>query len=409
MNKRNIITHRLIILGVCFFIIFSMITPVIAQEGKQYRGGTEDKGNGNNTPNSGGSDSPNDNPGSGNQQIGDNGGEGNGSKNQQQKQHHGENYWGQLKRYQYRKMNCTGDQKQYRICSQWNLNNSVDAFEIDFYKDPTPSLILNYMPNGNNSNIKLAFRITLTKIIEFEDINENERYDYNDVVISTYDFKSINFNNITYSNETTISGENVVKMTTQTIDDIFSLNMMMSDNFTSINNNLISPSEMKIDFIIKNYPYLNNNTQLALIVEVNTDHRVGVEKQSFDELMGFASNETSINISSINYSGFFSWLDDANIDGENKSVYATFFKENYAGKQEFENVSYIAISYPRGTHIIHDPKIGVISQSFASISLMDIPLINIIKDTSVYLAYILSCIFALLLFLGIIAIRNRIQ
>ncbi len=414
MKRISSQTNGLIVLLICFIVIISITTPVIALEGKQQGEGPGDGGGGNNSPNSDPNNSPDEPSGFGDPQSGEGpGGNQSDSNHQQQNQTQkqgGQNnggYGHQHRRRQHRNINCTGDPKHYCIRSQWRLNNSTDAFEIDFNTDPEPSLILNYMPSNNLSNIRLTFQIILKKIVEFSDLNNNKRYDYSDGVASTYNFNMQNFTNITYSNETLSSGENIMQMATKTTDGLFTIDMFISDNFTSFNNHLISPSEMKIDFTIENYPYMENNTKLALLVEIITDHHISIEADSFDEKSGFASNETAVNISSINHSGFFSWLNNAIIDGSNKSVQASVFEEKNPGINELERVTYIAISYPRGTTIIHDPKIGVVSQSFAITSLVDSNLINFITELNVYLAYIISCVLAILLFLGIIIIRKR--
>ncbi len=415
MKRISSQTNGLIVSLICFIVIISITTPVIAQEGKQQGEGPEDGGGGNNSPNSDPNNSPDEPSGSGDPQSGEGpGGNQSDSNYQQQNQTQeqgGQNnggYGHQHRRRQHRNINCTGDPKHYCIRSQWRLNNSTDAFEIDFNTDPEPSLILNYMPSNNLSNIQLTFQITLKKFVEFSDLNNNKRYDYADEEVSTYNFNMQNFTNITYSNETLTSGENIMKMATKTTDDIFTIEMFISDNFTSFNNHLISPSEMKLDFIIENYPYIKNNTQLALLVEIITDHHISIDAESFDEKSGFASNETAVNISSMNHSGFFSWLNNVIVDGSNKSVQASIFEEKNPGINELERITYLAISYPRGTTIIHDPKIGVVSQSFALTSLVDSNLIDFVTELNVYLAYIVSCVLAILLFLGIIIIRKRL-
>jgi len=413
MICRNNQTKSLIIILICFFMIISITLPVVAQEGKQSGEGGENTGEGNNSPDPE-PNQPNESSGSGNQQGKGKQGEGgsgpnNGQQHNQNQGNGSQNGCDQKQnRYQNRKMNHAGGQRQYRVRSQWNLNNSTDAFEINFASDPEPSLKLEYMPSSNESNIQLKFKIILKEIVEFEDGNNNSRYDPTDVIVSKYDFNSVDFTNLTYNNETLSSGESIVRAETHTVDNVFTMNMVISDNFTTCYKQLITPSEMKIDFIIQHYPYVENTTQLALLLEIITDHDLGIESESFDEKNGFASNESAINISSMNYSGFFSWLNTAIVDGVNQSVQATIFKEENIGSNGPELTNYIALSYPRGTQIIHDPKIGVVSQSFAPLSITDIALTELGIGINVIITYILSCAIAIILFLGIITLRRRI-
>lgn len=410
MTRGNNQAKSLMILLICIFMIISITSPAIALEGKHHGEGEGNSDGGNNSP---GSDpnSSNDSSGSGNQQGQGKQGEEDSGPKTGQKQNLGNQSGGgcneSQKRYQNRKMNHSGSQRQYRIRSRWNLNNTTDAFEINFISDPEPSLKLEYMPSGNESNVQLSFEIILNKIVEFFDVNNNNRYDHSDEVSSNYKFDSVNFTDLIYYNETLPSGESIVRAGTHTIDNIFSIDMMISDNFTPCYKHLISPSEMKIDFVIQNYPYVDNNTQLALLMELVTDHDLDIEEDSFDEKKGFASNETAINISSMNHSGFFSWLNTANIDGVNQSIHASIFKEENFGGNGLELDKYLAISYPRGTQIIHDPKIGVVSQSFSSFSLASVTLNEIGVELSIFISYIFSCAIAILLFIGIVTLRKR--
>jgi len=398
-NQQNVI----VVISICFIILSSFILPVVAQDSNQSGQGHGHQGNGNNpsTPNPNGSS--NDSPGSGNQH-----GNNNKEDGQQKKQFNGDQekggYRHQQRHYQYRKMNCTGNHNQSRIRSQWILNNSIDAFEIDFKTDPEPSLVLDYMPTGNEENIQLNFKIALKKIIEFADLNGNERFDYSDLEISTYSFELVNFTNITYSNVTMSPGVNTIQMSTQSVDEVFTLNLYISDNFTNFKNHVISPSEMKIDFIIHQYPYIKNNSHLALLIEITTDHNLSMLDESFDEKQGYAFNESAINISSMNYSGFLSWLNTCTVDGINRSVQTSFLEGERPIGEGVKTIQHISFSYPNGTEIIHDPKIGVIGQSFTLPALNNIQ----ITDISVYFTYLISCILAIIIFIGIISLRKRL-
>ena len=397
MNCRNNQIHGMIVIFICAIILISIMMPVIAQGGNNSGKGSENHDDGNKSPHSEPDNSPN-NPSNG---------ENHGQQNQMQN-NRDKSWCGYQKRYQHRKMNCTGGHNQSRIRSQWRLNNSIDAFEIEFTIDPEPVMILYYMPDGNTSNVQLTFKITLKKLVEFADLNNNGRFDYIDSEISTYAFENVNFTNITYSNETLISGETVLTMETQTFDNVFEIKMYISDNFTSFNKQILSPSEMKIDFQINQYPFLENNTPLALIMEITTNHNLSIEAESFDEKQGYAFNESAVNISSMHYSGFLSWLNTVSVDGINKSIQASILEEEHPGMEGVETIRFISFSYPHGAEIIHDPKIGVVSQSFNLAALNNVQLINIITDLNVYFTYIISCVLAIIIFIGILSLRKRL-
>lgn len=390
-------------------LLLSIMSPVNAQEGNQYRqGSSQESGtSGNNNSQQTGEPSGTQNQqgkqhqGSNQSQSGNNQPQ---NQNQQCQNQNGSRY---QKRYQYRKINWTGDHNRSCIHSQWDYNDSKDAFEIDFKTEPEPTLILNYMPKGDPSNIQLTFKIILNKIIEFNDENKNNRYDHSDTIESIYNFNTVNFTDISYNIDNQTSEKSLLQMSTQTTDGIFTLDLLIADNFTTINNQLLSPAEMKIDFSIQNYTYSTNTSLLALFLEITTDHNLTIQSESFDEKQGYAANESAMNISSKHYAGFFSWVNNVIVDGQIKQVHASFLKEEHTTNQSIENIQYISFTYPHGSKIIHDPKIGVISQSFTANAETSIPLLKTLTGLNIYFTYIISVILAFILFFGIITIRKR--
>jgi hypothetical protein len=329
------------------------------------------------------------------------------NQNQEKNQHQNQNGSGNKKRYQYRELNCTGEHNRSRIRSQWNQNNTLDAFEINFITDPIPTLTLDYQPTADPQNIQLTFTITIEKIIEFTDENSNNRYDPSDTTESTYNFKNNNFTAIEYNTINQTTNDSLLLMKTQTTDTLFTMELAIANNFTQFNNQYLTPAEMKIDFTIQNYSYQKNTTNLALFIIITTEHNLTIQQESFDEKQGYAKNESALNISSNKYTGFFSWINNVLVDGTLQPVYANYLKEEFTTDQTKEHIQYLSFTYPQGTTIIHDPKIGVISQSFITTTENGLNLIDNLLGINVYLSYILSVILAAILFIGIITIRKR--
>ncbi len=329
-------------------------------------------------------------------------------KNQTQNQHQNQTGSGYQKRYQYRELNCTSEHNRSRIRSQWNQNRTQDAFEIDFITDPLPTIKLDYQPTAKPHDIQLTFTFTIEKIIEFNDVNSNSRYDHTDTIESTYEFENIDFTDIEYNTINQTTNTSLLYMKTQTTDGIFTIELAIANNFTQFNNQYLTPAEMKIDFTIQNYSYQNTTSSLALLMIITTEHNLSVQQESFDEKQGYVKNESAMNISSNKYTGFFSWINTALIDGTLQPVYANYLKEEYTTDTAKEHIQYLSFTYPQGSTIIHDPKIGVISQSFTTNPENGINLIDNILGINIYLSYILSVIFAAILFIGIITIRKRL-
>jgi hypothetical protein len=168
---------------------------------------------------------------------------------------------------------------------------------------------------------------------------------------------------------------------------------------------------MKMDFIITNYSFLNQTTQLALVTQLETHYQYKFEEQSYDENRNTATNERQMNISSQNHTAFFSWSNQVNVDNKNLPVNVTVLSETgfsnpYYNKEQIPKTE-IIFSYPQGANIVHDPKIGVnlLGSIFPSIipngELTMPELLNLIT------IYIICCAIAAILFIGIIYIRKR--
>lgn len=384
-------------------MLSATMMPVLATEGNQkHQGPNPENGNEGTANSQQGSQGPGSQNHSGNQY------QGNHSGPQGQQQHQNQtSHDGQQKRYQYRRMNCTGNNTQARIRSYWQCNNSIESIEIDFTTDPEPTLTVYYMPSGTISDIQLTFKIALKNILEFTDKNHNNRYDLSDEIHSTYLFKSIQFANITYDNITTANGEDLLQMNIQTLDGVFTLDLFMADTLSMYNNQTLTPSEMKLDFTIQNYPYINNTSKLTLVLELMTEHNRSLIPESYDEQQGYAQNETALSINSKHYSGFLSWLNQVVVDGISKPLTATVLDEEHTHNGTVEKIQYLSFTYPHGTEIIHDPKIGVISQSIYPDLFASTPLSEIISNITIALSYIISICIAAVLFFGIIFLRRR--
>ena len=425
MNKRKISSIMVIFIVSLFFISISLI-PAIADLGDGKGDGNGDmdpptppKGpdddNGGDDGSSGeqnqeGIDDEDDDHGNEqNQNDGDNG-----KQNQERNQSRegdddNDDIDDDQERYQQRKMEMEFERNRTRIRSEWGQDDYEDELEILFEIDHGPRLKLDYENNLHSSENELSFDVKIRELIEFRDTNRNGRYDEDDIIVNTYSFENSNFKNFTYQNQLSDDGENINFVSTQTEDDVFKMNLYFSGNFSEINNQILSPSEVKIDFIINNYPYEEEDTQLALRTMLNTKHETELETESFDELQGFSEDEIVLDINSLNNGGFFSWAETVIVDGIVKPVNSTINSETEETIRENEKISNkisnIYFSYPRGSNIVHDPKLGIVSISFEAFALQSISnLINIDNIVS----YVGICILASIMFLGVIFIRKRI-
>ena len=343
----------------------------------------------------------------------------NNNNNQQQNQkgkedNDGDEIDDRRERHQYRYMKMTFGKNRTQIRSEWQHNTSGDAFEVLFDIDKEPKITFDYIPDTKTSEIELSFIVTISNLFEYHDVNANGRYNKDDIIESTYFLENANFTDIEYKYENSSDGEEITIISTVTDDGIFSIVMYVTGNFSQINNQTLSPSEIKMDFIINNYPFVYSNTSIAIEIDLITEHETNIETVSFDEKQGYSKNESEINISSFKHNGFFSWADYVTVDNENRPVNVTVTSEKEETILDNETIYLktrkVYFSYPQGTNIIHDPEMGVVSISYASFAES-----SIIKDITQLvntlftdlLAYVGICLFAGFFFICIIYFRKR--
>lgn len=392
-QKRSIIVGFLILsLG------FSLLSPLVGaadsiSDQQSNPPGGQSQGPGN--PGQGGP--PDENQSGGNSQNGSGqGGPGNQT-----------NTSGQKPRYQYqtRKMNIEGEGNCTRIRSQYRQNATEESFEIFFSIDNAPSFELFFLSDQNSGAARHHFSLVVEQLIEYVDANLNGGYDSFDVVVSTVDFSNVSFSNITYENITTSEGNRVTIITTHTLNDLFIISIYIADSNTSYLNATITPQEIKFDFKIHQYPYVNQSSQLALRTYIKTPFSVIAQQNTYANQQRLASQESRLNISSAMNFGFFSWVPEAIVDSIQRPVNVsvvsqtqqTFSSENQSSYTQAE----VVFSYARGESILHDPKIGVVS-------ILGPLLPSIIPMEYLSAVYLIACIISAVVFYGIIYFRKKV-
>jgi len=317
----------------------------------------------------------------------------------------------QKEQYQKRHMTVEHGKNQTKIRSEWMHNNSHDIFDIDITTENGLNVSFDYGPQNeqSNSHSNFTFIISFTGIIEYDDVNMNGRYDEADTVFSSYDLKSAMFSDLNYSTITSSDGELITRIQTATTDSLFTVILYISGNYSQLQNQTLSPSEMKMDFLITNYSYLENTSSISLETELRTIHTIEIESETFDEKQGFGKQEHEINISSPNVNGFFSWLETALVDGQevkvNVTVLSSIEQTITEEEKQLSKTSTIYFCYPHGENIVHDPKIGVVSLSFGTYASATVQ--ELISSNNIFV-FIGICFLASVLFIGSVFIRKRL-
>lgn len=200
---------------------------------------------------------------------------------------------------------------------------------------------------NNTPEPEIEISVEFREIIEFQDNNDNGKYDGGDDEVSTYDLREAGYEEIDYTTRTTTDGETEHILTAQTTDGVFMVVVHAVGNFATIESGTLSPSEVKIDLIITNYPYEEEDTQLALFSKLESEEEMEEEHGE-----GGTDNEEKVVITAADAEAYFSWAENADVDGVDTPVLTTT-------KTEEDGDMNIYFNYKRGETINHDPKLGV--------------------------------------------------
>ncbi|MFX1477096.1 MAG: hypothetical protein ACFFCI_03090 [Promethearchaeota archaeon] len=239
------------------------------------------------------------------------------------------------------------------------LRNGEDIDKIDFkFRNDGEnglSLEISYESDSSSgSEFDIEFEIIFHELVEYIDIDDNKIYDSSiDQTIQNMTLDT--FLPIVYSYSSISSNTMLHYFQFTTSDNVFTAHIFIAEEFTIINNTLINPTESKIAIEINNFNYINNSSRLALYTILKSDEDFEPEEETEDEDNGYSSNEKGIITSNIDYTGFFSWQENATIDGVSRKVKRSEIKVDEHNESEQQ----MYINYPHGTKIYHDPKIGI--------------------------------------------------
>ena len=208
------------------------------------------------------------------------------------------------------------------------------------------SITTEYERESGSEEFELEFNITFVSIIEYNDTDQNNRYNDSDVKVN--ELKLDNFQPTNYSVKNDLH-----YFIVNTTDGNFTAHIYITKEFTLVNNSsIVTPTQIKIDIEIRNFTYNSIDSRLALNTTFESDLEYEEEDETEDEIMGYSEEEGWIITTMNQTTGFFSWNKNASVDGILKEVFIS--NRTLIGDDER-----LYINYPNGTHIYHDPKIGV--------------------------------------------------
>lgn len=247
-----------------------------------------------------------------------------------------------------------------RVVTIENNSNSAQIKSILKYSDQKDDITMDisainsffvkglYKSHTIFNQINLEFQITLYSIIEFVDQNGNEIYEP-DIDLEIQEMVLDSWKDISYVN---LSAH---IFTINTTNDVFLVRIFAVEGYTDVNGTIITPSEIKIDFEFHNFPFMNETSLLALRTKFQSNAVFKLKDETRGEDEGYAENEDSIELESESAVGYFAWAENASADGVEVEVLSSPMKLGALEKFMFLN-------YPHATDILHDPKIGFVSE-----------------------------------------------
>jgi len=203
-------------------------------------------------------------------------------------------------------------------------------------------------------DFEFVFGIVFRELIEFIDNDLNGIFDPEvDEKIQNYTLKD--FSPISYE-KTVIRGTNFLHhLRIQTVSKNFTLNLYFAEEFTIVENSLITPTQAKIDIEILNFNYLNDSSQIALYTSLNSETNFQRHNDTEDEEIGYATNEQSITTIQNDYTGFYSWNKSGIIDDDSQNILVSDILPDDIS----ETGKKVYLNYPRGVSIYQSSKIGI--------------------------------------------------
>ena len=243
---------------------------------------------------------------------------------------------------------------KFQIDSIRRSDNNKDHIRINIgYNENGISISFTYRSNAE-ALPEFSFTIVFQEIIEYIDIEENGIYDpkFDDMVqnFSIGNFQPANHTIIPISNISSLHYFNI-----STINNTFTTHIYAAEEFTIVNDSLITPTQLKIDIEILNFNYINESSNLALYSKLESETSYEYREKTEDETSGYAENEQGVITSFEGRTGFLTWTRFATIDEDSHEIPISDIMLDDHNEDEQK----IYFNYQHGDHIYHDPKVGI--------------------------------------------------
>jgi len=204
------------------------------------------------------------------------------------------------------------------------------------------------------ADFKIIFGIAFRDLIEFIDTDFNGIFDPEvDEKIQNYTLND--FAPMSYE-KTVIQGNNFLHhLKIQTVSKNFTLDLYFAEEFTVVENSLITPTQAKIDIKILNFNYINESSKIALYTSLDSETSFQRHNVTEDEEIGYAEKEQNIATIQNEFTGFYSWNEIGIIDEISQNIVVSEILQDGV----HENDKKLYFCYSRGEKIYHTSKIGI--------------------------------------------------
>ncbi|MBY8992534.1 MAG: hypothetical protein KGD58_17445 [Candidatus Lokiarchaeota archaeon] len=234
--------------------------------------------------------------------------------------------------------------------------NQLDEIEVGVkYDEEGLEIEVSYESDyASESEFEIEFGVSFRKLIEYIDLDANNIFNpLIDNVIQEHELDS--FQNVTYIEEQITAETSLHHLIVNSSDGIFILHVYFPEEFHILNNTLITPSKPKIDIEILNFNFSNSFSRLALDIRLESIVSYEEYETTEDEEKGYAFNEKAVSTINNDFTGIFSWNENATIDGMQSKVITSNLELDDNSSEDQR----IYLNYDQGIHIYHDPKLGI--------------------------------------------------
>ena len=277
-----------------------------------------------------------------------------------------------------------------------------DQFEVS-YKAGT--FVVTYeRARGSDS----AYQLELRNLVEWKDLNQNNRIDPGETVGVGTALGTTAFANapVTKAQVDSADGGHVTELSIRSTTANMTLNVTVAERFMRLSSTrVLTPMEVKLDLTVDRAT-LAAGYGLGLDVRINTTKQIEFNNRSWDDVNEFAEGEAGLNVTggppTSPATVFFSWSKSAIADG--REIPVTYTNISTVSPNSYE----LYLAYPisgSGSRVklVHDPVLGVDSAAYEGVVARTPELQG---DLVLYAASLAAAVFLIALTL-IVADRRR--